>query len=215
MVAEVLPLLFERGCVKFEYGRTRQFKRYKAPGVYCDGRRAMTHRDIRSRVIAILLDHLSELSVEPQAVVAVERGGVPWAAIIAYMANVPYLSVRSEIKPHGDESHFAGDPAMVHALPVAFIEDTITGGGSAFAAYDTLRSQVGCQVIEITSLFNYQLAEASVGALKRGVTISSIFMFEDLVEYARQTALIDADYYDLLLNWQENPRDDRWASDWS
>lgn len=189
--------LVTRACVMFgEY----QYSIGDVGPVYCDARKVYSHQDMRNLVVSTMRGYLSSSGVEVKGIVGIERGGISWGSVIAYLAQLPYVGVRGEVKHHGDKSQFSGDTSLISGGSVVVIEDTVRTGNGLFAGVSAL-SEIDCHPADIVTLFNYNLPVAQLKAEAQGLEVRSIAMVADLTVTAHEFGCINEATRKDVLTW--------------
>ncbi|WP_047981327.1 orotate phosphoribosyltransferase [Ornithinibacillus contaminans] len=151
--------------------------------IYCDNRITMSYPQVRKKIAAAFNAKISEMNIKPDVIAGCATAGIPHAAWLADLLNLPMVYVRSKPKGHGKGNQIEG--ASVTGKKVLVIEDLISTGGSALEAVDALRSD-GAEVLSVFSIVTYGLKKASDNFAQSQLTYESLTSYEMLLE-----ALID------------------------
>jgi len=105
-----------------------------------------------------------------------ELGGVPIAAVLGQLADVPTVFVRKQAKKYGTCKLAEGGP--VEGRHVVLVEDVITTGGAVVAGADELR-QLGARVELVVCAIDRRPSDATALAAA-GIEVRSVFTRADL-----------------------------------
>ena len=125
----------------------------KSP-VYCDNRLTLTAPEIRTTIEEGFVELIKEYYPDVEVLMGTSTSGIPHAAIIGHMMNLPMGYVRSGNKEHGRGNRIEG--ALEKGAKVVVIEDLISTGGSCIEVVEALR-EAGANVLGIASIFTYNL----------------------------------------------------------
>ena len=91
---------------------------------------------------------------EVELVAGTATAGIPHAAWVSEVLDLPDVLCQSSAKSHGKGNQIEGKAKAGEKVVV--IEDLISTGGSAITAVEALRA-AGCEVLGIVSIFTYEL----------------------------------------------------------
>jgi len=127
----------------------------KSP-VYCDNRLTLTAPEVRTTIEEGFVELIKEYYPECEVLMGTSTSGIPHAAIIGHLMNLPMGYVRSGNKEHGRGNRIEG--ALAKGAKVVVIEDLISTGGSCIEVVEALR-EAGADVLGIASIFTYNLKQ--------------------------------------------------------
>lgn len=174
---------------------------WKSP-VYCDNRLSLSHPEIRNFIAGSMADYIREKLPETEAVAGVATGGIPHAAIVAHILQLPMIYVRSSPKSHGTQSQIEGGTANIKQAVV--IEDLVSTGKSSLAAVSALRN-IGIEVNQMLSVFDYGFPESENAFETEKVKLFSLGNFEMLLQVALKTGYIGAEELETIKTWRMAP----------
>ena len=125
----------------------------KAP-IYCDNRLIMSFPETRDFIEQALADLIKTQFEDVEVVAGTATAGIPHAAFVANILNLPMIYVRSSAKDHGKENAIEG--YLKPGSKVVMVEDLISTGGSVLDAASKVE-QAGGEVIGCAAIFNYML----------------------------------------------------------
>jgi orotate phosphoribosyltransferase len=173
----------------------------KSP-IYCDNRLTLSFPGIR-REIAKGLETLIQKKFSGVEVIAgTATAGIPHAAWVSDLMNLPMCYVRSKAKGHGKGNQIEGK--VETGQKVVVVEDLISTGGSVITAVQALRD-AGCEVLGVVSIFTYGLEKGKEAFTLEQIKSHSLTDFPTLVGVAIEKGYISGDDQESLLSWSQNP----------
>lgn len=173
----------------------------KSP-IYCDNRLTLSFPEVRREIAnglkALILEKFSGVKV----VAGTATAGIPHAAWVSELLNLPMCYVRSKAKEHGKGNQIEGKAGV--GQKVVVIEDLISTGGSVITAVEALR-EAGCEVVGVVSIFTYELEKGKELLTDAGITTYSLTDFSTLVEVAEAKGYIKEEDMASLNEWKKDP----------
>jgi orotate phosphoribosyltransferase len=133
--------------------------------------------------------------------------GIPHAAYVSEILNLPMGYVRGGAKDHGRGNQIEG--AVPVGKNVVVIEDLISTAGSSIEVVNILR-EAGCNVLGIASIFTYNLKKGKERLEAANVINHSLSNFEVLAKVAADENYIAQEDLAKVLKFQQNPSDPSW-----
>ena len=133
--------------------------------------------------------------------------GIPHAAYVSEILNMPMGYVRGGAKDHGRGNQIEG--VVPVGKDVVVIEDLISTAGSSIEVVEVLR-EAGCNVLGIASIFTYNLQKGKDRLVQANVINHSLSNFETLVQVAAEENYISESDINKILKFQKNPSDPSW-----
>ncbi|TCI55886.1 orotate phosphoribosyltransferase [Exiguobacterium sp. SH1S21] len=168
--------------------------------IYCDNRLTLSYPEVRSQIIDALVDAVRPLDAD--VIAGTATAGIPHATLLADRLGLPLVYVRSSAKGHGKGNQIEG--RFDKGARVVVIEDLLSTGKSSIEAAEAIRA-AGGEVILIQAVFSYGLDSLSVNLTDANLTASSLTTFAELIEVARNQAVISENEASSLTAWQESP----------
>lgn len=174
----------------------------KSP-IYCDNRLTLGYPTLRKEIAngmaKLIKTHFSDV----QLIAGTATAGIPHAAWVSDIMNLPLCYVRSNVKGHGKKNqiegkYFTGQKAVV-------IEDLISTGISSIKAALALQ-EAGVEVLGVVSIFTYELSVADEQFKQVGIPYHSLTTFTTLLDTATTSGNITEQEKQFILKWKENPK---------
>ncbi len=99
----------------------------KSP-IYCDNRITMSYPKVRKEIAKGLASKIKEAYPEVQVIAGTATAGIPHAAWVAEILDLPMVYIRSKAKDHGKGNQIEG--RIFEGQKMVVIEDLISTGGS-------------------------------------------------------------------------------------
>lgn len=171
----------------------------KSP-IYCDNRITLSYPETRSLIADGLRDLILKEFKDVDAIVGVATGGLPQAALVADLLELPLAYVRPQAKDHGRGKQVEG--FLEEGSKVVMIEDLISTGGSVLRAVDAVKED-GFEVLGVAAVFTYELQKA-VDNFK-DVKLVTLSNYSALIEEAVDSNYVSKEHLKTLKSWRENP----------
>lgn len=178
----------------------------KSP-IYCDNRLTLSYPEVRRVVEEGLAQIIKEHFPTCEVVMGTSTAGIPHAAYVSEILNLPMGYVRGGNKDHGRQNQIEG--VVPVGKDVVVIEDLISTAGSSIEVVNVLR-EAGCNVLGIASIFTYNLKKGITRLAEANVINHSLSNFEVLAKVAAEENYIDAKDLAKVLKFQSNPSDPSW-----
>ena len=169
----------------------------KSP-IYCDTRLTISDPVIRKQLASGLAQNIKEFFPETEVVAGTATAGIPHAAWVSDILELPMVYVRSKAKEHGRGKQIEGK--FTPGQKVVVVEDIVSTGGSSITAVEALRA-AGCEVVGVVCVYTYNLPKAEEAFEATGVKYVSLTNFDYLVEAASESGAISEEQIPFLKNW--------------
>ncbi|MFE8699013.1 orotate phosphoribosyltransferase [Cytobacillus sp. FJAT-54145] len=170
--------------------------------IYCDNRLILSYPAVRKEVASGMVDIIREKFPEVEVVAGTATAGIPHAAWVSDLLDLPMCYVRSKAKGHGKGKQIEGK--VKSGQKVVVVEDLISTGGSAITAVEALREE-GCEVLGVVAIFTYELQKGKDLLADAKVEAYSLSDFSTLSEVAKEKGYIEADDLQTLSEWKADP----------
>ena len=174
---------------------------WKSP-FYCYNRKTLSYPDIRTFVKVGMVHAILKHFPEADVIAGVATAGIPQAALIADVLNMPLIYVRSKPKDHGLENLIEGE--MKEGAKVVVIEDLISTGGSSLKAVEAIR-KAGGDVVGMVASYTYGFPVAAQAFTDANVKLVTLTDYDHVVAEALATGYIQESDTELLNEWRKNP----------
>ena len=174
---------------------------WKSP-FYCDNRKTLSYPDIRTFVKVGMVHAILKHFPEADVIAGVATAGIPQAALIADVLNMPLIYVRSKPKDHGLENLIEGE--MKEGAKVVVIEDLISTGGSSLKAVEAIR-KAGGDVVGMVASYTYGFPVAALAFTDANVKLVTLTDYDHVVAEALATGYIQESDIELLNEWRKDP----------
>lgn len=171
----------------------------KSP-IYCDNRLTMSYPAVRKEIAKGLAEMINEHYPECEVVAGTATAGIPHAAWVSDLLELPMVYVRSKAKEHGQSNMIEGK--VEPGKKVVVVEDLISKGGSVLQAAQALQ-QAGFEVLGIAAIFTYDLPQSVEAIEGAGFTFHTLTDFPALVEEAISMEAIRQEDLPMLTEWHE------------
>ena len=178
----------------------------KSP-IYCDNRLSMSYPKVRKNIAEGLKSLITEHYPEAELIAGTATAGIPHAAWVSDLMELPMCYVRSKAKGHGKGNQIEGNAAP--GQKVVVVEDLISTGGSVITAADALR-EAGCEVLGVVSIFTYELESGREKLANANIKNYSLSNYSSLIEVAREKGYIAESDMEKLKKWRSNPGETSW-----
>jgi len=170
--------------------------------IYCDNRLTLSYPEVRKAIARGLEKLITENFPEAEVIAGTATAGIPHAAWVSELMDLPMCYVRSKAKGHGKGNQIEGK--VDKGQKVVVVEDLISTGGSVITAVQALR-EAGCEVLGAVSIFTYGLEKGREAFADAKIAAESLTNFTALVEVAITNGFISEDHQESLQAWSLNP----------
>lgn len=170
--------------------------------IYCDNRLTLSYPELRKKIARGLVELIEEHFPEANLIAGTATAGIPHAAWVSDLLNLPICYVRSSAKKHGKGNQIEGQ--VTKGQRAVVVEDLISTAASAINAAQALE-QEGVEVLGIVSIFTYGLNQSKEKLEQNGLSAYSLTNFSTLIEIALKKGMIQEADMKELKNWQRNP----------
>ena len=145
---------------------------------------------------------IKDLNLNPDIIAGTATAGIPPAAWLAELLNLPMIYVRGEKKDHGKGNRIEG--LMKKGDKILLIEDLISTGQSSLSAIDAIREEGG-QIDTCIAFFNYKFPDTASKYEQKKVNLYTLTSLEALVDMALELNMITQQEKQMVLEWQKDP----------
>jgi len=168
--------------------------------IYCDTRLTISDPVIRKQLANGLASLIKENFGATEIVAGTATAGIPHAAWVSDILDLPMVYVRSKAKEHGRGNQIEGKYAA--GQKVVVVEDIVSTGGSSITAVEALRA-AGCEVLGVVCVYTYNLPRAEQAFDQAGIQYVALTNFDYLIEAANESGAIQEEDIPFLKEWHE------------
>ena len=173
----------------------------KSP-IYCDNRITMSYPKVRKEIAKGLASKIKEAYPEVQVIAGTATAGIPHAAWVAEILDLPMVYIRSKAKDHGKGNQIEG--RIVEGQKMVVIEDLISTGGSVLEAAEAAKRE-GADILGVAAIFTYELPKGKANFEKAEIPLMTLTNYSVLIEAALEDRYIDEQELTLLKEWKKDP----------
>ncbi len=173
----------------------------KSP-IYCDNRLTMSYPAVRKKIAQGLAEKIKATFPDVQVIAGTATAGIPHAAWVAELLNLPMVYIRSKPKDHGKGNQIEG--RITPGQKMVVIEDLISTGGSVLEACSAAENE-GANVLGVAAIFTYELPKGKENFENATISLVTLTNYSTLINVAQEEAYIRPEQKDLLSKWKENP----------
>ncbi len=174
----------------------------KSP-IYCDNRLTMSYPSIRKRIaegfVTIIRNKVEKIDV----IAGCATAGIPHAAWVADLLELPMVYVRSSPKKHGKGNRIEG--VVEKGSRAIVIEDLISTGKSSIEAAEALQNE-GVEIVDVLSIFTYNLTLAEEAFKNSNLTYQSLAAYDELLTLMKDNEELSETQIEKLEKWKADPQ---------
>ena len=172
----------------------------KSP-IYCDNRITMSYPAIRREIATGMSEVIKAKFPEVEVVAGTATAGIPHAAWVSEVLDLPMIYVRDSAKKHGKTNQIEG--RLLEGQKVVIIEDLISTGLSSLKVAKALE-EAGAVVLGVVAIFSYELKKAQDAFTADKVEYYTLTNYNYLIEEAVASDYIKQEDVEKLLEWRNN-----------
>ncbi|WP_312499786.1 orotate phosphoribosyltransferase [Enterococcus sp.] len=173
----------------------------KSP-IYCDNRITMSYPQVRRAIAQGLAENIKTRFPDVEVIAGTATAGIPHAAWVAELLDLPMVYIRSQAKAHGKGNQIEGRITPNQKMVV--IEDLLSTGGSVLEACSAAKRE-GADVLGVAAIFTYELPQVAANFAEAGLPFVTLTNYTTLIDVALETGKIQADDVTLLKEWRQSP----------
>ncbi|MGM0124255.1 orotate phosphoribosyltransferase [Enterococcus sp. AZ194] len=173
----------------------------KSP-IYCDNRITMSYPKVRKDIANGLAEKIKETFPEVEVIAGTATAGIPHAAWVAEILDLPMVYIRSKAKDHGKGNQIEG--RISEGQKMVVIEDLISTGGSVLEAVEAAKRE-GADVLGVAAIFTYELAKGITNFEAHKTPLITLTNYSTLIEVALESNYINENELKLLKDWKTDP----------
>ncbi|MFS7259774.1 orotate phosphoribosyltransferase [Carnobacterium divergens] len=173
----------------------------KSP-IYCDNRITMSYPSVRREIARGLAELIKRDYPEAEVIAGTATAGIPHAAWVAELLDLPMVYIRGKAKDHGKGNQIEG--RITKNQKMVIIEDLISTGGSVIDAAVAAKNE-GADVIGAAAIFTYELPKGFENFKKHQLSFATLTNYSTLIDVALELGTIEANDLNLLKEWKQDP----------
>lgn len=173
----------------------------KSP-IYCDNRLTMSFPKVRRLIAKGLAEKIKKQFPEVEVIAGTATAGIPHAAWVAEILDLPMVYIRSKAKDHGKGNQIEGQ--ITPGQKMVVIEDLISTGGSVLEACQAAKRE-GANVLGVAAIFTYELPKGATNFNTAQLPLVTLTNYTTLIQTALEEGYISEDDLALLTAWKHDP----------
>ncbi|CAI3284183.1 orotate phosphoribosyltransferase [Enterococcus cecorum] len=173
----------------------------KSP-IYCDNRLTMSFPKVRRLIAKGLAEKIKKQFPEVEVIAGTATAGIPHAAWVAEILDLPMVYIRSKAKDHGKGNQIEGQ--ITPGQKMVVIEDLISTGGSVLEACQAAKRE-GADVLGVAAIFTYELPKGATNFNTAQLPLVTLTNYTTLIQTALEEGYISEDDLALLTAWKHDP----------
>lgn len=173
----------------------------KSP-IYCDNRLTMSFPKVRRLIAKGLAEKIKKQFPEVEVIAGTATTGIPHAAWVAEILDLPMVYIRSKAKDHGKGNQIEGQ--ITPGQKMVVIEDLISTGGSVLEACQAAKRE-GADVLGVAAIFTYELPKGATNFNTAQLPLVTLTNYTTLIQTALEEGYISEADLALLTAWKHDP----------
>lgn len=174
----------------------------KSP-IYCDNRMTMSYPAVRKAIASGLAAQIKEHFPDVEVIAGTATAGIPHAAWVADIFDLPMVYIRSKAKDHGKGNQIEG--RITEGQKMVVIEDLISTGGSVLEACEAAARE-GANVLGVAAIFTYELPQGLTNFEKAQLPLVTLTNYSTMIDTALEMDYIGKEDIALLQQWKQSPQ---------
>ncbi|MDO4775618.1 MAG: orotate phosphoribosyltransferase [Aerococcaceae bacterium] len=171
----------------------------KSP-IYCDNRLTMSYPKVRREIARGMVEIIREQFPEVEVIAGTATAGIPHAAWVSELLDLPMVYVRDSAKKHGKTNQIEG--RINQGAKVVVIEDLISTGLSSLKVVEALEA-AGCEVLGVVAIFSYLISKATEAFKEAQVACHTLTDYDVLIKEATKQGYIKDTDVAALVAWRD------------
>lgn len=173
----------------------------KSP-IYCDNRVTMSYPEVRRAIANGLAEKIKQEFPNAEVIAGTATAGIPHAAWVAELLDLPMVYIRSKPKDHGQGNQIEG--RIKKGQKMVVIEDLISTGGSVLEAAQAAKKE-GADILGVAAIFTYELAKGKKNFETANMPLVTLTNYSTLIESALKENYINQEQLERLKKWRQDP----------
>lgn len=173
----------------------------KSP-IYCDNRITMSYPRVRQAIAQGLAEKIKSDFPDVEVIAGTATAGIPHAAWVAELLDLPMVYIRSQAKVHGKGNQIEG--RITAGQKMVVIEDLLSTGGSVLDAC-AAAAREGADVLGVAAIFTYELPQVAANFAAADFPYVTLTNYSTLIEVALENGMIQQSDVEVLKEWRQSP----------
>lgn len=199
IATEISAGLLEIGAVKLQPNDPFTWASGIKSPIYTDNRQTIGYPKVRSIIAQGLATLIKNKCPDVEVIGGVATAGIPHAALVADILDLPMIYVRAQPKDHGAKKQLEGYD--VTDKKVVLIDDLISTGGSVLGAAKAVTAEGG-NMLGVAAIFTYELPKADENFAAQGLEYFAVTNYSNLINTAANEDYVSHDDVEMLTNWR-------------
>lgn len=170
----------------------------KSP-IYCDNRLTLSYPKVRKEIAKGMVQLIKAHYPDVEVIAGTATAGIPHAAWVADLMNLPMSYVRSSAKDHGKQNQIEGN---IHSGDkVVVIEDLISTGKSSIAVVEAIQA-AGAEVVAVVGIFTYGFEQAEKAFANLQIPFATLTNYQTLIQVAQAEGELTEEELSQLEKWE-------------
>ncbi|MBN2341791.1 MAG: orotate phosphoribosyltransferase [Deltaproteobacteria bacterium] len=208
MKKEIAKILLELNAVALQLDPPFTWASGRFSPIYCDNRLIISNPAHRKTVASAFSDLIRNNGWMPDVIAGTATAGIPHAAWVADLFNLPMVYVRGSAKGHGKQNRIEG--TLVEGQKVVLIEDLISTGKSSIDAAQGV-ADAGGKLLGVAAIFTYGLSVAATQFEEAHMAFDTLTSFDTLMDVAEELGTLSPAQKQIIAAWQQDPA--KWSQD--
>lgn len=170
----------------------------KSP-IYCDNRLTLSYPKVRKEIANGMFQLIKANFPSVQVIAGTATAGIPHAAWVADLMDLPMSYVRTSVKGHGKQNQIEGNIHLGEKVVV--IEDLISTGKSSIAAVEAIQA-AGAEVLGVVGIFSYGFEQAEKAFAELQIPFVTLSNYKTLIQVAQAEGKLTKEELSQLESWK-------------
>ena len=162
----------------------------------------MSFPKVRRLIAKGLAEKIKKQFPEVEVIAGTATAGIPHAAWVAEILDLPMVYIRSKAKDHGKGNQIEGQ--ITPGQKMVVIEDLISTGGSVLEACQAAKRE-GADVLGVAAIFTYELPKGATNFNTAQLPLVTLTNYTTLIQTALEEGYISEADLALLTAWKHDP----------
>jgi len=202
MQRDIARILMDIGSVSLRTDPPFTWASGRFSPIYCDNRLIMSDLPARKLVAKAFTEMIAQRGWTPEVIAGTATAGIPHAAWVAQLLDLPMVYVRGAAKGHGKGNKIEG--RLAKGQKTVLIEDLISTGGSSLDAASAV-IEAGANLQGVAAIFTYGLPIAKQRFTEADIPFGTLTDFTALMEESLAQGKLTAAEKAIISEWQRDP----------